>query len=303
MEERLALAALCVSSYGWTMQNACLAVNVFLERFWRVKQHLRDHDEQQCLPSPVMDRVWSLATCFTREYRRLCGAGPLFEHQPLAMHAGPGAEARYRRTLEVLGQLFPGEPLDPQLFPPLVPAVAGAAANGRSPVAAADQAAADSAAGAARKRIAEPPPVQHQQPAEGDGGERRVRARGEAEQQAAPPPEQRMQIFVRGDRTYTLDVLAGDAAEAVKRRLSAKTGVPPEMLFLIFGGKLLSNGFSLGEFGVQSGCTLQMGQRPHLKSAAPGTPLATSSLRAVPTPPVPPPVQDVRRSARKRNKR
>jgi hypothetical protein len=70
--------------------------------------------------------------------------------------------------------------------------------------------------------------------------------------------------------------------EAVKRRLSEKTGLPPELLFLIFCGKLLAPAFALHEYGVQSGSTLHMGQRPHrlLRSAA----LSPST----PTPPPPP---------------
>jgi hypothetical protein len=180
MEERLALASLCAATYGWTMQNACLAVNVFLERFWRVKQLLRDHDESQCLPSPVMDRVWCLATCFTREYRLLCGAGPLFEHRPLALHAGPTVASRYRRTLKTLAQLFPDEPLDPTLFPA---ASAGAAAAPQE--------------GEGRKRAAD------NAAAEDSESERRVRGRPEEGQ------GERMQVFVRGERTYCLDVLPG----------------------------------------------------------------------------------------------
>ncbi len=238
------LAGLCSSTYGWTMQCSCLAVNVFLERFWRVKQHVRDYNESLCLASPLMDKVWCLATSFTRDYRLLCGAGPLYEHRPLLPHQHVLGDPRYRRTLKLLAELFPGEQPDPVLFP----AAAPGGAEGTPP---------------SRKRGG----------VEGAGQEeveegRRVRGR-EAETEMSEEGRSggagRMQVFVRGEKTYTLDVSASETVEEVKRRLSERTGVPAEMLFLILGGKCLGNHFSLADYGVQRGSTLLMGLRPHVK--------------------------------------
>jgi hypothetical protein len=67
-----------------------------------------------------------------------------------------------------------------------------------------------------------------------------------------------MQVVVRlpTGGQIPLEVDANDRSEDVKRRLQARVNLPVEGYYLKFGGRPLRDGLTLGEFGIQTGSTL-----------------------------------------------
>ncbi|ODQ56471.1 hypothetical protein SAICODRAFT_68796 [Saitoella complicata NRRL Y-17804] len=59
-----------------------------------------------------------------------------------------------------------------------------------------------------------------------------------------------MQIFVRADRTYTLDVEASTSVSAAKAQIAAKAGFPAEEQRLVFSGQSLEDAATLASYGI-----------------------------------------------------
>ena len=67
-----------------------------------------------------------------------------------------------------------------------------------------------------------------------------------------------MQIFLRHDRSLTLDVDAADTIAGVKGALAAKTGLPADEMRLVCEGKLLQDVRTLAEHSVAHHATLHV---------------------------------------------
>lgn len=71
-----------------------------------------------------------------------------------------------------------------------------------------------------------------------------------------------MQIFVRTDKTITLDVDPSDTISDVKDKIHLKKSIPPDQQSLYFIGKILQDHKTVSECDIQKDSTIILKVRP-----------------------------------------
>lgn len=67
-----------------------------------------------------------------------------------------------------------------------------------------------------------------------------------------------MQLFIRGDETFTIDVDTTSSVLAAKAAIAEKAGYPVESQRLVFAGQQLEDSSDLANYGVASASSIQL---------------------------------------------
>lgn len=67
-----------------------------------------------------------------------------------------------------------------------------------------------------------------------------------------------MQLFIRGDNTFTVDVDNTASVLATKQAIAQKAGCPVEAQRLVFSGRQLQESATLSDYGIESASTIQL---------------------------------------------
>ena len=262
---RAKLAEHCTREYGWSLSHSNKHVKEFCDKFLPIKRFLKDYDGTICAASPILDQVWEIAESM-KGYESICGKKMFVRREE------ESCVEQEEKTLEAYRDLF-GELLNGSVwsFP--------SNENKENEWVAVKNESDDEGPRKRRRVIdsdsldydseteeadydseTEQEDVKEEENHRHDPSDPYTKERVAAIQKSLA--ERKPAFYIEAEpltkKRIRLNVSPEYLVEEIRVMIMNHNGIPPFQLRLVCNGKMLEDGFSLGEYGVQAGSVVHL---------------------------------------------